>query len=50
MMSREEFKQYMDSVVEKAFKEGVTWKTNGENLYSIDDAIKNAQDKILEGK
>ena len=50
MMSREEFKQYMDSVVEKAFKEGVAWKTNGENLYSIDDAIKNAQDKILEGK
>ena len=50
MMNIEQFKQYLDTVVEKAFKEGVVWKSNGEDLYSMDEAIKNAQDKILEGK
>ena len=50
MMSIEEFKQYLDMVVEKAFKEGVVWKTNGDDLCSMDEAIKNAQEKILECK
>ena len=48
MMALEEFKMYLDMVVEKAFKEGVIWQTNGCN--SMEEAIKKAQDKILENK
>lgn len=50
MMSIEEFKKYLDGVVEAAFKEGVIWKQNGSDLLNIDDAIKKAQKKILEHK
>lgn len=48
-MSQEEFKHYLDMVVEKAFKEGIIWKTNGQSVLSMDEAIKEAQRKILEG-
>ena len=48
-MSQEDFKQYLDIVVERAFKEGVIWKTNGQSVLSMDEAIKEAQRKILEG-
>ena len=47
-MSREEFKEYLDMIVEKAFKKGVAyepWKFN-----SMDEAIKEAQEEILELK
>lgn len=50
MMSIEEFKKYLDSVVEAAFKEGVIWKQNGNDLLNIDEAIKKTQEKILEQK
>lgn len=49
-MSEENFKKYLDQVVEAAFKEGVCWKTNGEDITPMDEAIKKAQDKILENK
>lgn len=50
MISIEEFKVYLDSVVEAAFKEGVIWKQNGSDLLTIDEAVKRAQEKILEQK
>lgn len=50
MISEKDFKQYLDMVVEKAFKEGVIWKQNGYDLMTMDNAIKKAQEKILEGK
>lgn len=48
-MSQEEFKLYLDMIVEKAFKEGIIWKTNGQSILSMDEAIEKAQKKILEG-
>lgn len=47
-MSLEEFKKYLDMIVEKAFDEGVYWAING--TISKEEAIKNAQDEILELK
>lgn len=50
MMSQEEFKQYLDIVVERAFKAGVVWKQNGSELMTMNEAIRQAQRKILECK
>ena len=50
MMSQEEFKQYLDIVVERAFNAGVVWKQNGSELMTMNEAIKQAQKKILECK
>lgn len=51
-MTREEFKAYLDMIVEKAFKEGVIYERNkdkfGDNTISMEEAIKNAQRNILE--
>ena len=47
-MTREEFKEYLDVIVEKAFKKGVAyepWK-----FASMEEAIKEAQEEILELK
>ena len=47
-MTREEFKEYLDMIVDKAFKKGVAyepWKFN-----SMEEAIKEAQEEILELK
>lgn len=49
-MSIEEFKEYLDSVVEAAFKEGVIWKQYGSDLLTIEEAIKRTQERILEHK
>ncbi len=34
-MSIEEFKEYLDMVVEKAFKMGVIWERNGKDLENM---------------
>lgn len=47
-MSIEEFKEYLDMVVEKAFKMGVVWERNGSDLENMEESIKNAQKVILE--
>lgn len=47
-MTREEFKAYLDIVVEKAFKQGMIWETYKD--VSMEEAIKRAQEEILEGK
>lgn len=47
-MTREEFKEYLDMIVDKAFKKGVAyepWK-----FTSMEEAIKEAQEEILELK
>lgn len=50
-MSLEEFKSYLDMVVEKAFREGALWqKCGGEETQPMSDAIKMAQIVILECK
>lgn len=46
-MSIEEFKEYLDMVVEKAFKMGVIWERNGKDLENMQDSIKNTQEKNL---
>lgn len=50
MMSLGGFKEYLDEVVEKAFKNGVAWQLNGTDVMTMDEAIKQAQKRILEGK
>ena len=47
-MTREDFKEYLDMVVEKAFKKGVTWEQYQD--MDMDEAIKKAQEEILELK
>lgn len=47
-MTAEMFKAYLDMVVEKAFKKGVAWEQY--KVMNIDEAIKNAQEEILELK
>lgn len=50
-MTREEFKEYLDMMVEKAFKEGSLYEMNkaklGENIISMEEAIENAKRNIL---
>lgn len=46
-MTREEFKAYLDMVVEKAFKEGVLYERNRAN--SDDDAV-SFEDAIWQAK
>ena len=52
-MTREEFKKYLDMVVEKAFKEGSLYERNKVklegNIISMEEAIENAKRNILEG-
>lgn len=47
-MTREEFKEYLDMVVEKAFRKGVAYEPY--NFNSMEEAIKEAQEEILELK
>lgn len=51
-MSKEEFKEYLDSVVERAFKAGFKYGRDlsefGDLCISVDEAIKNAKEEILE--
>lgn len=54
-MTREEFKAYLDMVVEKAFKEGILYERNrrkfgyddDENWLAMEIAIDNAKVNIL---
>ena len=52
-MMREEFKAYLDMIVEKAFKEGVAYEVNrrkfgyDENWITMEIAIDNAKVNIL---
>ena len=46
-MGIEEFSEYLRAIIADAFMEGVTWKSSGEDLYPIDEAIQQAQNKIL---
>ena len=51
-MSKEEFKEYLDSVVERAFKAGFKYGRDlsrfGDLCILADEAIKNAKEEILE--
>jgi hypothetical protein len=53
IMTREEFKAYLDMIVEKAFKEGVLYEQNrrkfgfDENFIAMEMAIDNAKTNIL---
>lgn len=51
-MIKEEFKEYLDSIVEKAFKAGFKYGRDlsefGDLCISADEAIKNAKEEILE--
>lgn len=50
-MTLEEFKEYLDLVVTKAFHEGALYERNkaklGDNIISMDEAIENAKRNIL---
>ena len=52
-MTREEFKAYLDMIVEKAFKEGILYEQNrrkfgfDENFIAMEMAIDNAKTNIL---
>jgi hypothetical protein len=52
-MTEKEFKAYLDTVVEKAFKEGVRYERDRvkfgrpDDWISVEMAITNAQDNIL---
>ena len=48
-MTAEAFKEYLDFIVKEAFVKGVLWAIPG-SKGSIDDAIKKAQEEILERK
>lgn len=51
MMTAEDFKAYLDKVVEKAFHEGALYERNkaklGDNIISMETAIENAKVNIL---
>lgn len=47
-MTEEMFKKYLDMVVEKAFIKGAVWESYKDK--NMDEAIKEAQEEILEGK
>lgn len=47
-MTVEEFKEYLDMVVARAFVKGATWAINID--IPMEEAIKKAQDEILELK
>ena len=51
-MSEKEFKEYLNSVVERAFKAGFKYGSDlsefGDLCISIDEAIRNAKEEILE--
>ena len=47
-MSREEFKAYLDYVVECAFREGVLWERLDGDKPTMNEAITSAQLNILE--
>lgn len=47
-MTEEMFKAYLDWVVERAFKKGAAWEQF--KVVSMEEAIKEAQEEILEGK
>lgn len=52
-MTQKEFKDYLDMVVEKAFKEGIRYERDRvkfgkpEDWLSVEMAVTNAQDNIL---
>lgn len=50
-MTREEFKEYLDMIVEKAFKEGVLYERNrvkyDGRVIPMEEAIENAKVNIL---
>ncbi len=47
-MTQEELNQYLERVVESAFREGALWvRCGGESLCSINDAINNAKNSIV---
>ena len=50
-MTKEEFKEYLDMIVERAFKEGIVYARNralyNDDVISIDEAIENAKRNIL---
>ena len=46
-MGIEEFKEYLKYIIAEAFIEGVTWKSSGEDIFPMDVAIQQAQNKIL---
>lgn len=50
MMSMEEFKKYLDNIVEEAFMEGARWMEDECSHPDIIEAIKRTQEKILERK
>lgn len=47
-MTEKMFKEYLNMVVEKAFRKGVVWETYKD--MSMEEAIKEAQEEILELK
>lgn len=47
-MTQEEFNQYLEHIVESAFREGVLWaRCGGEIFCSIGDAINSAKNNIV---
>lgn len=46
-MTQEELNQYLERVVECAFREGVMWTECGQDICSLLEAIKFAQNNIV---
>lgn len=50
-MTSDEFKMYLDTVIQMAFKEGIIYERNrvklNDNIITMEEAIKNAQRNIL---
>ena len=47
-LSQDEFNEYLERLVEFAFREGALWeKCGGENFCPLGDAIKSAQNSIV---